>query len=191
MLIGRELTALGVVATLLGAADLAVAAGPPSGLQVNVVNTPVNPVPVTGNIGLATGSSITIDNAASAPVPVQDVRAPFQANNLAATPDTALPFPMVPAGQRLVIEHVSVELNIDAPNVAVTTCVLNRTDGGPPDFFTVQPTASNAINHFFVGSVQTKYYVEAGKSPQVSCGLLGSSTGGISAFISGYFTPLP
>ena len=191
MPIARELTALAVVAMLLGAAHFAVAAGPPSGLQVDVVNTPANPVPITGNIGLATGSSITIDNPASAPVPVQDVRTPFQANNLAATPDSPLPFPAVPAGQRLVIEHVSVELNINNSGVGVSTCVLNRTDGGPPDFFTAQPTASNAINHFFVGSVQTKFFVDAGKSPQVSCTLLGSSTGGISAFISGYFTALP
>jgi hypothetical protein len=161
--IRRGLIALGVLATLLGPADLAVAAGPPGGLQVDVVNTPANPVPVTGNIGLATGSSITIDNPASDPVPVQDVREPFQASS----PDqTTLPFPAVPAGKRLVIEHVSVELNISAAGVAVSTCGLNRTDGGPPDFFTVQPTASNAFNHFFVGSVQTKYYVETGKAPK-------------------------
>jgi hypothetical protein len=40
--------------------------------------------------------------------------------------------------------------------------------------------------------VHTKYYVDSGKSPQVSCSVLnGSSAGGISAFISGYFAPLP
>jgi hypothetical protein len=146
-----------------------------------------------GSMALTTTSPApaTIVNPTSAPVPVQDIRTPFQANNEGGSLDAALSFPAVPTGQRLVIEHVSIELNIENSGVAINTCVLNRTDGGPPDFFTAQPTASNALNHFFVGSVQTIYYVDVGKSAQVSCDVLGSSGGSISAFISGYLTPAP
>ena len=43
------LTALVVLATL-GVADLAVAAAPPGALQVQVINTQANPVPVTGSL---------------------------------------------------------------------------------------------------------------------------------------------
>ena len=49
MEIRRGLIGLAVLGAL-GAAELAVAAGPPAGLQVNVVNTPANPVPVTGSL---------------------------------------------------------------------------------------------------------------------------------------------
>lgn len=166
------------------------AAGPPGGLSVDVVNTPSNPVPVTLQGTSTVSGNVVVTNT---PLPVQDIREPFQASNLSNSgADAALSFPAVPAGKRLVIEHVSAEVNITAAGVAVSNCALNRTDGGPADLFAVQPTASNALNHFFVGTVQTKYYVDSGKSPQVSCSVInGSSAGGISAFISGYFTPLP
>jgi hypothetical protein len=154
------------------------------------VNTPSNPVPVTLQGTSTVSGNVVVTNT---PLPVQDIREPFQASNLSNSgADAALSFPAVPAGKRLVIEHVSAEVNITAAGVAVSNSALNRTDGGPADFFAVQPTASNALNHFFVGTVQTKYYVDSGKSPQVSCSVInGSSAGGISAFISGYFTPLP
>jgi hypothetical protein len=169
------------------------AAGPPSGLDVNVVNTPSNPVPVTLHGTSTVSGNVAITNT---PLPVEDVREPFQADNHNfSQADAALSFPTVPAGKRLVVEHVSVEVGITAAGVAVSVCALNRTDGGPADFFAVQPTASNALNHIFVGSVQTKYYVDSGKSPQVSCSVLavagGSSAGGITAFISGHLTPAP
>src|SRR6266568_845945 len=65
MAIRRGLIGLAILGAL-GAAELAVAAGPPDGLQVNVVNTPANPVPVTGSVtgtvGLAPGSSVSIAN---------------------------------------------------------------------------------------------------------------------------------
>jgi len=44
------------------------AAGPPDGFDVTVVNTPSQPIPVIGTIGVSGG--VTINNPASAPVPV-------------------------------------------------------------------------------------------------------------------------
>lgn len=65
MAIRRGLLGL-VVLGALGGADLTVAAGPPDGLEVKVVNSASNPVPVTGSltgsVGLAAGSSVSIAN---------------------------------------------------------------------------------------------------------------------------------
>jgi hypothetical protein len=41
---------------------------PPPGPSVTVVNTPANPVPVTGSLGVS--GSVTVNNSASSPVPV-------------------------------------------------------------------------------------------------------------------------
>ena len=81
--------------------------------SVEVVNTAANPVPVTGTIA---GGTVQIGNTPSAPVPVLDVasgaRQPFQAFIVEALQDgennagDRASF-TVPAGKRLVIEHVT------------------------------------------------------------------------------------
>ena len=88
MAIRRGLIGLAVHG-VLGAAELAVAAGPRDGLQVNVVNTPANPVSVTGSatgtVGLAPGSSVSIANTPTvmlgSPIPLPttaSIRQPIQ-----------------------------------------------------------------------------------------------------------------
>jgi hypothetical protein len=89
-------------------------AGPASGLNVNVVNTPL---PVTGNIGLS--GSVTVGNPATNPVLVRSVDnagTPFQIRGFgdfnsggAAIFDIAT----VPAGMRMIIEHTSSSIDVD------------------------------------------------------------------------------
>jgi hypothetical protein len=130
MAISRGLIALVILATL-GAAELAIAAGPPDGLNVQVINTPANPVPVTGSVtgsvtgtvglapgtsvGLTPGTSVMIDSTVGDPVRVRNVNdaiQPAQAQIACISPSVTIgcgPVTIytVPAGKRLVIEYAS------------------------------------------------------------------------------------
>jgi hypothetical protein len=121
MAIRRGLIGLAVLG-VLGAAELAVAAGPPDGLQVNVVNTPANPVPVTGSVtgtvGLAPGSSVSIANTPTvmlgSPIPLPttaSIRQPIQVEGGGSVTGFGLNSTLyvVPAGKRLIVEHFSSE----------------------------------------------------------------------------------
>jgi hypothetical protein len=151
-------------------------------------------VTTSGSVSLAPGSSVSVINSAQNPVPVQDIREPFQARSVPGPISSGATFPAVPAGKRLVIEHFSVRVDNSATAVGPDACVLTSTDPSlAGDLFGVQPIASNAINHIFVASVQTKFYVQTGQTPQIFCDFLpgAGASGFIGAFISGYFTPLP
>jgi hypothetical protein len=167
--------------------------GPPNGLGVNVLNTPLavtGSVTTSGSVSLTPGSSVSVINTPSNPVPVREIGEPFQA--LAqSTLSSPVTFPTVPAGKRLVIEHFSVEVNNNTSGVFPNTCILSNGDGASNDYFAIQPTFSNSLNHFWVGSVKTKFYAETGKTPQIFCDFGFGQSGGISAFVSGYFTPVP
>jgi len=169
---------------------------------VNVLNTPLpitGSVTTTGSVSLTPGSSVSVINTAQNPVPVREIREPFQARTPNTSPiSSGLTFPAVPAGKRLVIEHLSVSVNSNALD-AVPDCALTSSDQSLFfDFFGVQQVASkvinNAANNFFVASVQTKFYVETGQTPKIVCSFLsppGPLGGSFAGFISGYFTPLP
>jgi len=153
------------------------------------------PLPVTGTVNIGSGGSVTVTSSASAPVFVREANEPFQAeNHNSSDAESVLTFATVPSGKRLVIEHVSVNVNISAAGGAVSGCVINAPDASStsPDFFALQPTASNALNHIFVGSVQTKYYVDAGKTLLFQCDVFNApSAGSVFAFISGHYEPVP
>ena len=90
------------------------AAAPPGDRDVKVVNTPAEPVPVTG--------AVTVGNAAASPVLVRDVDRsapqPFSystATSFPGTSDFAGPMTFnVPAGKILVIETVSMKVEVAA-----------------------------------------------------------------------------
>lgn len=95
--------------------------GPPK--PVKVVNTPAEPVPVTGtttitgDVTLAPGTSVAINNTPDAPVPARDVdnpaRQPFQMRvEYGFNP---APAPSVPNGKLFVIEYVSGSLRTETP----------------------------------------------------------------------------
>ncbi len=128
------------------------AQGPPGGLNVNVLNTPLpvtgslgvsgtvqaqqsgawsvnvlnSPLPVTGSLGLSgtvqaqqSGAwSVGINNAKTSPVPIRDVenpaRQPFAFDSFCALvpgSDVCVVLFSIPAGKRLVIESITVEVS--------------------------------------------------------------------------------
>jgi hypothetical protein len=91
-------------------------------LSVNVVNTPTVQLAGTSTVQVSGTTSVKVQNDSSAPVPVQDVskpkQTPFQVNqNFGPSPflndNRASMTITVPAGKRLVIEHVSARAQAD------------------------------------------------------------------------------
>lgn len=146
MAIRRALVGLAVLGTL-GVPNFAVAAGPDAGVNVNVVNTPANPVPVTGTVtvngsvtgsvtgtvGLTPGTSVMIDSTVGDPVRVRNVNdaiQPAQASTscLATTIGCLPTIYTVPAGKRLVIEYASMRVCI-LPGQSATLGITTTTGG--------------------------------------------------------------
>jgi hypothetical protein len=125
--------------------------GLPPGPDVRVINTPANPVPVVGQVTVQT----------TEPLAVTDVpRQPFQTSLFAA------PFRFeVPAGKRLVIEHVSGHLITDggAHWVSVST-----TAGGTFTAHLFPLTnaglAGNGIDTVFPFAQETRLYADPGST---------------------------
>ena len=210
MAIRRGLIGLAILGAL-GTAELAVAAGPPDGLQVNVVNTPANPVPVTGSVtgtvGLAPGSSVSIANTPTvilgSPIPLPttaSIRQPIQVQGGGSVTGLGLNSTLyvVPAGKRLIVEHFSSEAGM------VSGTTVNRyllgvapVPGNPGTInfaHFIAPTFSSPCGSCVSGQVEVvasqpiRMYVEAGQALVVAVALSGS--GGPSAFaflsVSGY-----
>lgn len=107
----------------------------PPAFDVKVINSPSQPVPVTG--------TVSVSNLGDSPLPVRDVdnpaSQPLQANIIEVPPQ--IPNPVlftVPAGKRLVIEYVSADIQAASSQcVTAPRYVLRTTTGGV------------ALNHFF------------------------------------------
>ena len=134
--------------------------GPPP-FDVTVINSPSEPVPVTGTVNVANlgGSTLPVhdvDNPARQPLQVDIIRVPFP-----------IPNPIlftVPDGKRLVIEYVSAD--IQAVNAACTTSprfALTTTAGGTTlaHFFYPENTGTLSDgNRAFGLSRQTRIYAD-------------------------------
>ena len=189
------------------------AAGPPAGLDVNVVNTPL-PVTgsVTGTIGLAPGTSVQIDNPVGNPVRVRNVNdaiQPVQASGgCSSTSGTvgcvpASTFYTVPAGKRLVIEYASLDACI-LPGQSAELSIFTTAGGvfarhaaniapaaaGPgATNFSCNPPSASSITA--VGQ-QVRLYADAGTFVAVEADR-NSATGTALFFfsISGYLVDVP
>jgi hypothetical protein len=191
MVIRPVLIAMAVLGTL-GVTNLAAGAGPDAGINVNVVNTPANPVPVTGSVsvtggitgtvtgtvGLTPGTSVLIDNTVGDPVRVRNVNdaiQPVQAqasclvNALGCLPTIYT----VPAGKRLVIEYASMRVCV-LPGQSATLSVATQVgDQAVFHYLNVTPPAA-APGTFAIGcnsavassevavGQQVKIYADAG-----------------------------
>src|SRR5262249_15215637 len=126
---------LAILAMLRGAAEPVAAAGPPGGLQVDVVNTPL---PVTGSVTLAPGTAVdaTVVNPANMPALTSSIdergRVAYQSTiRQTCDPTThfcTFTFPQVPSGHRLVINHISGDVSYQS-NATHTIAFLNTKTG--------------------------------------------------------------
>jgi len=155
------------------------------------------PLPVTGTVEV-TGAptSVTVNNTVSEPVPVRSVdqveRVQFRTAPTSWTGTNGhVDLLTVPAGKRLVIEHVSINLN-EFNSKPVIDCGLSTTGSGTAVQWVVcQPTASNALNHYYVANSEAKMYAAAGTTVRAFTNTLGSTEGFLAASIFGYYLPEP
>jgi len=181
--------------------------GPPGGLNVNVVNTPL-PVQGTVNIGNFPGSStvtgsVTIANPATNPVLVRDVdnpaRHPFQQNLDVSFPagvrfvDKTID---VPVGKRLVVEYVSITACLPAGQKLTTAEIRTAATGGNPFVAMIVIPGSTACAELFDGftaSQMVRFYKDAGMGGLVvSVGRnVGTDIGSVDSTIVGYLVDLP
>jgi hypothetical protein len=206
MAIRRGLIALAVLG-VLGAAELAVAAGPPDGLQVNVVNTPANPVPVTGSVtgtvGLAPGSSVSITNTPTvmlgSPIPLPTtalIKQPIQVEGGGSVTGLGLNSTLyvVPAGKRLIVEHFSSEAGMVSGTTVNRYLLGVAPDPGNPSTVNfahfIAPTFSSPCGTCASGQVEVvasqpiRMYVEAGQALVVGVAFSGSVGPSGFAFLS-------
>ncbi len=153
-----------------------------------------SPLPVTGTLGLTAGSSVTVSNPISSPIPVLDVGrgSPFQKTGISINGILGqVDFGSPQAGQRWIIHHVSAEVSAN-PGTSLTvtsfTMFIGPFGPGLGDTVIPQRTADNVT----VANSQTEFVVNAGEELILS--FHGEFTVGSSpimrAFISGVVVPV-
>jgi hypothetical protein len=87
----------------------AMAAGPESGVNVNVVNTPANPVPVTGSLGVTANTPLPVSIVDTPATPVQLLlRGSFEAGDINLTTNILGPRSYTaPDGSSLLLKYIS------------------------------------------------------------------------------------
>jgi hypothetical protein len=195
--------------------------------NVNVTNT----VPVTGNVGV-TGTvmvtnpvgTVTVGNTNASPIPVTVTNTLPAANvndsaktafisegygSVTATVSTvgaaqALPIAQIPAGNRLVVENVSVTCTAFAPTTGAGPYLvqiqyaLNTPTvfgGYQPLNVPIQSQGSDGLgDNYFVGSLATRVYVDhTGGSDVLGYfySPAGSGTTACNFYLSGHLVPYP
>jgi len=183
------------------------AAGPAPGVNVNVVNSPTNPVPVTGSIGLSGTASVNVVNTPNVKVvnTVPTVNAanpafqPFQdeevigwnaGSGLIGNDGTFL----VPSGKRLVIEFVSFELTIPTgtrPTFNSVKIVNANSNTIPISFLIPLSFQGSAFlggqnSDVFIGSSPTRLYADPGSTVTLSVRTNNADNGLAEVSVSGY-----
>ena len=131
------------------------------------------------------------------PLPVTDVdaasREPVQFSNAGSFTQAgfgSLDLVIVPAGKRLVIEHVSGTVN-DTSGVGLNFCGL-MVDIETTDFLVCHPMGKNELNNHYAANAQTKLYADAGQVVRFAARTLpGGGSGTLRGFASGYYVPAP
>ena len=170
---------LAVIGSLMNSRGAA-AQGPPDGLAVRIVN-PL-PVPVTGNTTVS--GTVRVKNID------EPGRNPYQfVGGCTGSTGCFVVFPAVPAGKRLVLQHVSAGIGI--PTNVPYQIVAVRIPSGPHPVPTLVGTEAGVVNDYQFDQ-QIVAFFEAGQSPnlQVAVERTGSGAVGVTAFISGYLVDL-
>jgi hypothetical protein len=98
----------------------------------------------------------------------------------------------VPAGKRLVIEHLSAWVNATGPD-GIASVSIGIENVGQFNQAPCQQTGqtANGLNHFFACATPTKYYVGPGQTLQFHVAVSNGDGGFHRATLSGYYVPVP
>ncbi|PYL50331.1 MAG: hypothetical protein DMF33_13090 [Verrucomicrobia bacterium] len=166
---------------------LPIAQAAPSPSNVNVVNTP----------------NVNVVNTPASPVPVRDVdnpaKQPFQAEAMGGFADGAsttgdIPITTVPAGKRLVIEHVSV-FGTMLPGQKMVRAVMHRFSVfGHSLVISAQGSNADGSSDYFVASELIRFYDNDGLPVAWEAerdSSAGANLAGIDINCDGYFVDCP
>ena len=131
------------------------------------------------------------------PLPVTDLdaasREPVQFSNAGSFTQAgagSVDLVIVPAGKRLVIEHVSGWVN-ETSGVGLSSCNL-MVGSETTAFLVCQPMGKNDLNNVYAANAQTKVYADAGQLVRFTALTLpGGASGALRGFASGYYVPAP
>jgi hypothetical protein len=183
------------VLAVLSAPPTTEAAGPPSGLNVNVVG---------GSVSVTGTPNVKVTNTASNPVPTRDVdnpaQQPFQQDSVLSTPDGLLGADdtfTVPDGKRLVIEFVSFQGSWPAGQATTRLFIGVCNSGGgtcQTRFFFAAisqgPDFGGAA--LFTASSPTRLYADPGTEVTVSVRRNAATGEGLAnVALSGYLVNVP
>ena len=173
------------VALLTPQTGLGQKSGSPTSLNVNVVNTEANPVPVAGAVTV--GNTVTVVEAPKQPFDHR-IALSFQNDGANATGGSITP---VPQGKQLVVTYFSAQTN---PTVAtkVSFRVLKTSAGGSTaaayDFESVETGTVSG----FVASEPLHIYLNAGESLSVIAARNTlEGVGAVNVSVSGYLVDVP
>jgi hypothetical protein len=158
------------------------------------------PLPVTGSVNLGAGSSVTVSNPATNPVPVVNVLEPakehFQFGVGSTYFDESMAYVVlevgtVPDRKRLVIEHVSASVNAFLANgLAAVNLVVDQTNNVDAVPCVLMGKSGSGLNQYFSCASTTKFQATAGQKVVVVV-QTGAGGGFARAFVSGYYEQVP
>jgi hypothetical protein len=205
--IGCRLFAAGLLLALPAIGALAQNPHPGSA-PVNIVS-PL-PLPVTGDITLAPGGSITVVNPSSDPVLVQDVNGPARrpfaitATDFVGSPTghcavggCTLLFPAVPAGMRMVVTQVAARfVSFGGKKMFAADLITSGIPGpGAAEAILIPSIVSpnsELIATWSVIAQSVHAFVEAGQAAEIEGELdTGNAGDRLTATITGYFVSVP
>lgn len=164
--------------------------------EVLITNTSDQPVPVTGTVGVSGNVGIAGTVVVEGAVSVKDDRVPFEQriDLVEFGPSVASGTYQVPADRKLVVEFLSVRVNVPSGQTPLVSA--NASDGGTGFAIPVSLQGVGNGNAFFAGATPILDFAAAGSFYRVSLerqnpagGLPTGSAGGF-AFISGYTLPV-
>ena len=155
--------------------------------RVTVVNTPANPVPITGSTTVSGNVNATITgtpnvNVANQPVDVDKARHPVYLNGGTVSTITQADFDIVtvPAGKRLIVEHIACDAGVPTANdekVRTNIAVVLPSVGLVTVFpLVMAPQGAFSGQDHFVVSQQVHWYFEPGTTIEGNM-IRNSSTG--------------
>jgi hypothetical protein len=131
-------------------------------LPVPVIGAVSGQVSVTGTVGLAPGSSVTVANPATNPVLVRNAdeppRVPYQIMVKGGDPQ----LPAVPAGKRLVIQNISARTFTNGQGMGMMKFQM----GSPSQEYVFPMTfgGTSGAGNLWVGNVPTLIFVDSGRT---------------------------
>jgi len=191
------------IATLIAAGGSAFAQGAPdprpgASTPVQVMNTTTNPVPVTGAVTgrVTVTGDVSVMNSAGTVLTVASAAEMFPYQERVEILGSALPFftfKPVPAGMRLVVEHVSGLIVLNPDDLVRDIFLRKETGGGPRQYLSQILITRNSLQVWNSINDRVLAYFEPGDTPQVF--VQNDKVNAFGGFqeitLSGHFVPLP